>query len=242
MKKNEIIFSITIFVIITTIWLSSWKLLQSCISTQEERGQFGDMFGAINSLFSGLALFGVILSIYLQNNEIKNSKYEFRFNRLMGIITNHINIVNNFIDKSDFNTNTQKDNFDVEFLKLDALVNLYSVYIKKEKHRLDTFNEKNASNIAKLITYIADEIRYIKHLIEIEKIDIEDANILKKYFSRNINRNIIEFIEIATEYIKYEKSELAPLKGLEYDGYKLILKINTENITEIAKFLDYRVK
>ena len=44
------------------------------------RGQFGDMFGAINALFSGLALAGVIYAVFLQRAQIAIQERDLRLN------------------------------------------------------------------------------------------------------------------------------------------------------------------
>ncbi|MCD6365303.1 MAG: hypothetical protein J7M14_05455 [Planctomycetes bacterium] len=41
-------------------------------------GLFGDSFGAVNSLFSGLALIGVVLAIFLQREDLKLQREDFR--------------------------------------------------------------------------------------------------------------------------------------------------------------------
>ena len=56
---------ILIFVVVL-VWLFSGILLID----QPERGTLGDMFGAVNSLFSGLAFAGLIYTILLQKNEL----------------------------------------------------------------------------------------------------------------------------------------------------------------------------
>ena len=43
-----------------------------------QRGLFGDSFGALNSFFSGLALAGVIITIYLQSRELRLQRKEMR--------------------------------------------------------------------------------------------------------------------------------------------------------------------
>jgi hypothetical protein len=53
------------------LWLSSWFILITLIDDTSERGLFGDMFGAVNSLFSGLAFGGVIYAILLQREELQ---------------------------------------------------------------------------------------------------------------------------------------------------------------------------
>lgn len=45
------------------------------------RGQFGDMFGGINALFSGLAFLGVIYAIWLQREELSLQRKELELTR-----------------------------------------------------------------------------------------------------------------------------------------------------------------
>lgn len=42
------------------------------------RGTFGDMFGSINALFSGLALAGIIITILLQRQELELQRQELK--------------------------------------------------------------------------------------------------------------------------------------------------------------------
>ena len=42
------------------------------------QGQFGDKFGAINALFSGLAFAGIIFTVLLQTREINDTKEAFQ--------------------------------------------------------------------------------------------------------------------------------------------------------------------
>lgn len=46
-----------------------------------ERGQFGDMFGALNAIFSGLALLGVIYAILLQKKDLELQREELKLTR-----------------------------------------------------------------------------------------------------------------------------------------------------------------
>lgn len=47
----------------------------------QERGQFGDMFGAANALFSALAFAGVVYAIWLQREELRLQRRELRLTR-----------------------------------------------------------------------------------------------------------------------------------------------------------------
>ncbi len=50
-------------------------------STLEGRGQFGDWFGAVNALFSGLALAGVIVALVMQRKELGYQRKELSLTR-----------------------------------------------------------------------------------------------------------------------------------------------------------------
>ena len=60
-----------VFGLVFLLWGGSWILLYTGFWGMEHRGQFGDMFGAVNSLFSGLAFAGVLIAIYMQNLDLK---------------------------------------------------------------------------------------------------------------------------------------------------------------------------
>lgn len=51
------------------------------INNSEERGQFGDMFGAVNALFSGLAFVGLIITLILQRRELELQRQELTLTR-----------------------------------------------------------------------------------------------------------------------------------------------------------------
>jgi hypothetical protein len=51
------------------------------IKEPQDRGLFGDMFGAVNALFSGLAFAGVLYTIMLQRRELEMQREELRLSR-----------------------------------------------------------------------------------------------------------------------------------------------------------------
>lgn len=64
--------------IITGCWIGfGWILPRLLFSKQEDAGTFGDSFGMVNALFSGLAFLGVIVAIWLQNRELQHQLHEF---------------------------------------------------------------------------------------------------------------------------------------------------------------------
>ena len=57
------------FTVVIELWLACWLYLPRFIADQAERGQFGDQFGTVNSLFAGLAFAAVALTLYYQFKE-----------------------------------------------------------------------------------------------------------------------------------------------------------------------------
>ena len=67
--------------IVIGLWLGYPLVISYCIPVLGERGQFGDMFGAVNALFAGLAFAGVIWAIILQKNELSLQREELKLQR-----------------------------------------------------------------------------------------------------------------------------------------------------------------
>ncbi len=70
-------FPITVSVVVIASWAISGILLYD----MKDRGTFGDMFGFINSLFSGLAFVGLIFAILLQRTELSLQRKELELTR-----------------------------------------------------------------------------------------------------------------------------------------------------------------
>jgi hypothetical protein len=65
-NKKEFLWFLGAVFLIVGLWFGNLYLLQGC----KDRGTFGDMFGSVNALFSGLALAGIIFTILLQRKEL----------------------------------------------------------------------------------------------------------------------------------------------------------------------------
>ena len=79
--KTRISFGITLTLVLSGIVLLGFlytMLLPYRISDISERGLFGDSFGALNTLFSGLAFGAIILSLVYQRKELKYQIDEFK--------------------------------------------------------------------------------------------------------------------------------------------------------------------
>lgn len=73
--------------VVLLLWAGSWWYLTSCYSNLHdwnERGNFGDMFGAVNSLFAALALAFIIATLYLQIKSIQEAREDSAEERFQG--------------------------------------------------------------------------------------------------------------------------------------------------------------
>jgi hypothetical protein len=63
------------------VWAVTPVLMTHFAPDMEKSGQFGDLFGSINALFSGLAFGGIIVAILLQREELKLQREELASTR-----------------------------------------------------------------------------------------------------------------------------------------------------------------
>lgn len=68
-----------IVILVIFLWLGTIYYFKGW--TESAKSSFGDMFGSVNALFSGLALSGIILTILLQRKELSLQRKELRETR-----------------------------------------------------------------------------------------------------------------------------------------------------------------
>jgi len=68
-------------VCILLLWGGIGLLLPLMMSEPNEAGVFGDQFGSVNALFSGLAFAGVIYAVILQSKELELQREELALTR-----------------------------------------------------------------------------------------------------------------------------------------------------------------
>ncbi len=80
--RTPLVAVIAAFVAIVVAWVASAFVLRMLVPDLGFRGQFGDSFGALNALFSGLAFGGVIYAIVLQRRELQYQREELELSRM----------------------------------------------------------------------------------------------------------------------------------------------------------------
>lgn len=82
-RKSGIFTSFFIyFMTCVVIFIFYFVITVFMFGISEKSGQFGDTFGPLTSLFSGLAFCGIIISLYLQHDDIKLQRLELKLQRI----------------------------------------------------------------------------------------------------------------------------------------------------------------
>ncbi|NQU85154.1 MAG: hypothetical protein HQ541_05275 [Mariniphaga sp.] len=137
-------------IIILVMWLLSFGAVYFTLDSWTDRGTFGDLFGGINSLFSGLALAGIIYTIFLQRKELKLQRLELIETR------KELTRSAKAQEKSEIALKEQADSLK-KSSQLTALSNLINYYTEQQQvfrsspHFYKDFSEKRINALPKLI-------------------------------------------------------------------------------------------
>jgi hypothetical protein len=122
----------TIFLTVFGLWYWSWQWIDQNVfssltteSNESARGTFGDKFGAINSLFSGFAFAGIIVTLLLQrqdlarqqtqieqtNEEMKKQGATLRRQRFESTFFHMLELHSDIVGKLSIDYNTQREAF-----------------------------------------------------------------------------------------------------------------------------------
>ncbi len=168
-------------IVIVLLYISYYYITHNIPAA--ERGSFGDMFGAVNALFSGLAFAGMIVTLNLQRKDIesqrKDAEKQFRQNciqqfekTLFFLLERRDSIINNIT------YNPQKDTDLLSFLRSTG-----GVYTEKKGIDFIDFlnNRINHCNDAYNLTCYEKKVvsNYINNLHQIFKY-IDDADMLQE--------------------------------------------------------------
>jgi uncharacterized membrane protein len=81
-NRRFFIWSLVGAALVFLVWAVSGFIVYRLFSPAGVHGTVGDMFGAVNALFSGWAFLGVIIAIILQKQEPEEQRAEIRHTRI----------------------------------------------------------------------------------------------------------------------------------------------------------------
>lgn len=202
-------------------------------------GQFGDTFGTLNAVFSALAFAGIIITIIiqkqelknqfeelkLQREEMKNTRIEFLNSRITNLVYNQLDRFETYLNDFEiiFGNEKHKGNNAIFFLD-ESLERGYITIgtseeenFKIQKKALED-NLKillpNVMQIHKLSTKTYNSIMVLKQLIYSSELEPVELNNLKNIFFNNIGMTTLDVLN----KIKYIETE--QYKYLDRDEYK----------------------
>lgn len=181
----------------------------------EIRGTIGDSFGALNSLFSGLAFAGVIMTIIMQKNELTlqrdemiETRKEFETNRTTNIVYNQLQRFEAAVELLNI---PESDKFRPEGFRAMLYLDTKKAFIlrddtveqKKEKV-LNSMRFYSTYGMQILIFSIAayNAMNVVKATLAKSNLSIDELNQLKDTFFRNIGSIQLDVIEDISETVR----------------------------------------
>jgi hypothetical protein len=177
-KRNEVLtLAIILIFIIGTYFSFMWYVVTKIKEdgALSELGSFGDSFGVINSLFSGLGFAGLLITLVFQQRQIRNQKNEFLQQHMKGEILQYEETLHKLITLYQKTMQEVKIAYEGENITgRDAIQKSLNVLMNKMK-------EENIEKIPLVIQQIyknekanSDEIElidwfYYKHIICIQQ-------------------------------------------------------------------------
>jgi hypothetical protein len=79
MKADKVLVFVVLLILV--LWAGSGLVIYYLVDNWSDRGTLGDLFGVSNSLFSGLALAGLIFTTYKSRTELLSQRDEIEINR-----------------------------------------------------------------------------------------------------------------------------------------------------------------
>lgn len=201
-KENEYVLYFTAVIVVLLIigaWYFTYYKLVSCTPT--ERGTFGDMFGSVNALFSGLALAGIIFTILLQRKELKYQRDELRETRKEFIIQNK-SLKNQRFENTFFNLLTLHNQLVNDIDYFDEVFNGPTTENLIVKGR-DVFKDRYTELKEKFL----ESNRYDVSKDEIEKIYLKFYNKYRTDFG-HYYRNLYRIFKMVNEVVFFTMEEL----------------------------------
>ncbi len=225
-----VVIAISWVALVSIAWVVTYYKLKD--DAPDVRGTFGDMFGSVNALFSGLALAGIVISILLQRKELGYQRDELRATRLEFEIQNKT-LKNQRFENTFFNLLSLHhqivDSIDFEYEDLKGL-NSMTAFL--DKNRVKQYTTLKGRDVFKYkYEKLYDNLRECEN--ENEEQTIYDLHYSQSqtdfgHYFRNLYR-IIKFID-KTVFVTFN----------EFEGYNKFGA--TDKIVKLHERLNYKAR
>ena len=211
---------------ITFNYLGDWKEVES----------FGNSFGALNALFSGIAIAGVVVTIHIQRRDLSLQRTELRLQlkemtetRNEFLLARVTNLIYSQLERFEYSLN----NFNLQinnnkFSGAKAVIKFLDKYYQNQ--RLPNVNSainytqddstyfsylliwQNADEIIKFSTQAYNSMQVIKKILDGTSLEGDKLNLLKEVYFDNLGENQMQiftrFLETSRDARKLMKGEI----------------------------------
>ena len=233
---------IVITVSILIISISFPFIVKYFLGNWDKSGTFGDTFGALNAIFSGVAIAGLIVTILLQRKELENqrnelalqrtemleTRKEFSINRITNIVYKQLERYEKALEQFTIrHENKFHNGYEAIFL-LDSLKQTvyYPVIddrteaeILKERKQKNCFAmklySKNDKSIAQFALSAYNSVKVVKESLLKSDLTVDEINDLKNIYFRNVGFIQLDVLEDIVSKFK-EYLDLSTKEGYDY--------------------------
>lgn len=246
-------------IVVVGLWVASGYILIG----NPDRGTIGDMFGAVNSLFSGLAFAGLIYTIFLQKNELGLQRKELELTRdelrgqketmeaqneqlthqaFEGTFFQMVRLHNELLNSIDFTTGGGENAVKVQsgndcFMR--AWQRYKSSFKKEAEQNSKDIRKEQINSVYSILwdNYEAEFAHYFRSLYNVIKF-VHNSDVKNKKLYTNIVRAQIsgqELLIIFYNCIYYSDSKFIPL----IEEYSLLKHLPYKAIPSVLDFQFY---
>lgn len=220
-----------VIIVISSIWYGSYYWINRHCGDADGPGTFGDQFGAVNALFTGLSLAGIIITLWQQHQELNAQRREFMTNRATNQLYQQVNLINSafsnlkyYLYKKEFPIGEQLTGFEGN-AAYNVIIEDFEK-IKEGKIDKNATMSKIVGQTGQLLRITTNSVKLLKRIREIENMSEEDAQLLYETFKYNIDSRIWDLIHNLN---LINRSEIDP-------------KISDEYEYEVHKILEFKVE
>lgn len=215
------------FVAVIIIWIGSYFAIYQLYGKADGPGTFGDQFGAINALFTGLSLAGIIITLIQQQEELTAQRREFMTSRAMTIVYKQVEMVANVVHNAYYlkvNLSqkalerwgvTKEPNLEISGI---YAVNNWNDLISRSENKNEIINELKG-NMNHLLNSLSNSVELLIKTQRNENMTDDDALFVFESFKYNIDHRVWTFIETLRE-VNWDDSE-KELEDIKNDVEKI---------------------
>lgn len=246
-----LLISLLVVIFLVAVGWAGYVWIITNFQPPEESAEFGDTFGAVNALFSSLALAGVVITIWMQQTELSHQKQELRDTRQEFQIQRATNIIFKQLELLDrkFEKIQQKESlqgYHSLFKGLDGKVNwgkiLESAKDNKSYQELDLGGINTFSSLKDRLISLRPQIRLaiylikdscdlVQKIIDNDDLDTDSRNELKLLLIKNLDSHFIKFRDKMMIFFKF-------LENSSEESDCRVLAVKLEEIRDLLREID----